>query len=90
MISRRKSQISHSSLMSVLSLAISWLINDLRCIIQKPAPSLLTTERAAEKIAELKQQLGSFSEKSTAGLDEKIAAAREEITKLEGDAQKQK
>ncbi|KAF8601208.1 hypothetical protein BDV93DRAFT_524929, partial [Ceratobasidium sp. AG-I] len=65
-------------------------IADITQFIDKPAPSLLTTERAAEKITELKQLLGSFSEKSTTGLDEKIRVAREEIAKLEEEAQKQR
>jgi len=58
-------------------------------LINRRRPCLLQSAQL-KKITELKQHLGSFSEKFTAGLDKKIAEAREEIAKLEQEAEKQK
>jgi len=57
--------------------------------INKPAPSLLTTERAAEQIAQLKQQLGPFSDKYIPLLKDKIAEAEKEIALYEEEDKKQ-
>lgn len=51
--------------------------------LQKLAPPLLSAEYAAEQVAELRRQLGEFTAKYVAGLNDKISAAQAEITRLE-------
>ncbi|KAB5590167.1 hypothetical protein CTheo_6385 [Ceratobasidium theobromae] len=65
-------------------------IRSLQRFIDRPAPSLLTTEHAAQQIDRLKQQLGSFIEEYKVGLDAKIVATQEEIAEFKEADDKQK
>ncbi|KAB5590174.1 hypothetical protein CTheo_6392 [Ceratobasidium theobromae] len=65
-------------------------IDALKNFIEAPVPSLLTAEYATEQVGELKKQLGAFNDKYSAELNEKIAAARAEITQLEEKDKEQK
>ncbi|KAB5590169.1 hypothetical protein CTheo_6387 [Ceratobasidium theobromae] len=58
-------------------------IDALKNFIAKLAPPLLSAEYAAEQVAELRRQLGEFTAKYVAGLNDKISAAQAEITRLE-------
>ncbi|KAB5590172.1 hypothetical protein CTheo_6390 [Ceratobasidium theobromae] len=58
--------------------------------IDKPAPSLLTSERATQQIDQLKQQIGPFIEEYKVGLEAKIAPVKEEIAKFKEADDKQK
>ncbi|KAG8697494.1 hypothetical protein FRC09_007821 [Ceratobasidium sp. 395] len=62
---------------------------DLTEFIEQPAPSLLTTERVAEEIAELKKQLGAFTDRSAADLSAKISPAKQSLDQLEKESQNQ-